>query len=259
MKNKLILLISVLVGIAAFWLSVLLLQKKQAELLEGYQRVEVVVAAKNLVAGTVLQLDDLRSDFILLNRGSGDVFRADQYKQLVGKRMKYSVDAGNAVQWSHVDMPRTGMGDFSNTIQEGYRAISIPISGSASVSGLIHPNDHIDLFGTFTSPDPSNPLQTITRTVSLGQNVTVLATGTQYEGNMNSAGSQRGYSMITVSVRAENVQEIIFAQQASGQLYAALRNPNDISTFELPVINFDYLLQNVGRSGMHSSLGAETF
>jgi len=223
MKNKLILVIAVLVGILAFWLSARYLTKERNKLYGKYGTIEVLVASRNLTAMTVITSDDLRKTKVLKTYVGNNAFLASQSSQIIGKRLKASMERGNIFSWRDI----------------------ISIAGAAAVSGLVKPNDHVDILGTFTFPSRTNPQQIESVTLTLMQNVTVLATGRKLARKMSENGledEQDGYSTVTFEVTPREAEILVFAQQTRGQLYLSLRSPDDIySEEELPSVNFDYL------------------
>jgi Flp pilus assembly protein CpaB len=223
MKNKLILLTSVLFGIVAFWLSAAYLERERDRLYGAFQKIEVVGVKENLPAGSILKREDLKP-MMVPDVGQNPV-RADDVNRVVDRKIFYRVDEGNTLLWSNVDAPRLGGSEFASKITEKKRALSIPLSGAAAVSGLVQPNEYVDLLGTFTFPDPQNPLQTATMTMTLLTDVLVLATGTQY--GQYSTASAGGYSSVTFELTPEEVEMVVFAQQERGQLFLSLRNPED--------------------------------
>lgn len=239
MKNKLILLASVLFGIVAFWLSAAYLDAEYEKLYGAFQRIEVVMVTSDLTQGSVLKAEDLES-VTVPDVGQNPVRYAD-VQRVIGRKIFYGVDAGKTLLWSYVDAPRLGGSEFASKISDEMRALSISISGAAAVSGLVQPNDHVDVLGTFTFPNRDNPLQTDSVTFTVLQNVLVLATGKQY-GQYN-AGASGGYSSVTFELTPEEVELMVFAQQTRGQLYLSLRNPEDIvfDKRELPSVNFAQL------------------
>lgn len=238
MKNKLILLTSVLIGIVAFWLSATYLKNEQRRLYGRFQEINVLVVTSTLPQGSVLKLDDLEERKVP-DVGQNPV-RAEDAQRVIGRKIFYRVDEGKTLLWSNIDAPRLSGSEFASKITEGKRALSINLSGASAVSGLVQPNDHVDLLGTFTVPDPQNPLQTKTETKTLLQNVLVLATGTQY--GQYSSPSAGGYSTVTFELSPKEVEVVVFAQQERGQLYTSLRNPDDIAFPPLPEpLNYDSL------------------
>lgn len=245
MKNKLILVVAVLVGILAFWLSASYLDAERDALYAGAEKVQVIAAAQDLPATTVLQREDLGLKWVYKSAVGGNVFMAEDANKIVGKTLKFPAKKGYPVLWSQVDMPRLAQAGLAPIIKKRNRAVSISISGAAAVSGLVKPNDHVDVLGTFTFPSRTNPQQVESVTLTLMQNVTVLATGqrlAQQAIEMASAPQQGGYSTVTFEVSPREAEILVFAQQTRGQLYLSLRNPEDIyAEAELPSVNFDYL------------------
>ena len=244
MKNKLVLVLAMLVGVLAFWLSARYLSKERAKLYEGAVKINVIVAKTDIPAMTELQSDDLGLKLVYKSAVGDNVFMPEDFDRIKGKRLKYPLQRNEPVWWTHVDMPREIQSGLSSIVKERRRAMSIAISGAAAVSGLVKPNDHVDILGTFTFPSRTNPNQVETVTLTLMQNITVLATGSQLARQNTESGAvqQSGYNMMTFDLGPEQVEILVFAQQTRGQLYLSLRNPNDVTRKEeLPSVNFDYL------------------
>lgn len=243
MKNKLILVVALLLAALAFWLNWRYLKTEKQKLMEGHQVVKVIAASRDLPAGTVLTLDDLGLSDVFRTAVGQNVFYEEDLASLIGKRLLYPVREEDPILWTQVDMPQRRGSGLSAVIEKGKRAISLAISGAPGVSGLVQPNDHVDILGTFTFPSPTNPAQVESVTLTLMQNVTVIAAGSQIAGQ---SGADRrtggGYSTITFSVTPREAEILVFAQQTRGQMYLSLRNPADRDAEnELPSVNFDYI------------------
>lgn len=244
MKNKLVLVVALLVGILAFWLSARYLATERAKLYEGAVKIKVIVAKKDIAAMTELTRDDLGIKAMYKSAVGENIFLPEDADRVIGKRLKYPLKRNEPLWWTHVDMPREIETGLAPVIRKGRRALSISIAGAASVSGLVKPNDHVDVLGTFTFPSRTNPNQVESVTLTLIQDLTVLATGSQLARQNTESGSDQkaGYSMVTFEVTTEQAEMLVFAQQTRGQLYLTLRNPNDVSMkLDLPSVNFDYL------------------
>ena len=130
-------------------------------------------------------------------------------------------------------------------IKNQLRAISLNISGASGVSGMVRPSDRVDILGTFAFPSKTLPGEMETVTLTVLQDVEILATGQKTSQDMAAArgrSSSSGYSTVTVQVTPREAELLVFAQQLRGSLALSLRNPAD-NTFEtaLPSINFDQL------------------
>jgi len=168
------------------------------------------------------------------------------FKRLQGRKLKYSLKRKEPVWWSHVDMPRDFGEGLSSAINhepmkypKGFRALSIPISGAAAVSGMIKPGDYVDIIGTFTMPSKTNPQLTENVTTTLFPKVKVLAVGSRLGTDSNIAPARGGSSTITFEVEPAVAEVLVFAQH-TGQLYLSLRHPrNTDTTVPMGRVNFD--------------------
>lgn len=245
MKQKVILIVSVLVGIIAFILTNKYLRDLKADLYRGAAKIPIIVANRDLPGGTTLELKDLAKKDEFASAVGENIFGPKDLDNIIGKRLKYPLDKGDPVWWSHVDLPERSRSGLAPMIQIGLRGVSVAISGAAGVSGLVRPNDRVDILGTFSFPSRTNPEQMESVTLTLLQDVTVLATGQRLARDDIGQGYDRrsgAYSTVTFELTPREAELLVFAQHVKGQLALSLRNPEDIS-FEdsLPSVNFDHI------------------
>lgn len=253
MKEKIVLVLSILVGLAAFWLTNRYLEAEREKLFEGAEKIRVVVAGRDLPAGGVLAVEDLAQKSVYKTAVGENVVRPEDVGTIVDKRLRYSLREGEPVWWSYVDVPDRRRAGLAPMIKSGLRAVSISLGGSDTVSGLVQPNDRVDILGTFTFPGrgPGGEQETVTLTVL--QDVTVLATGQQLArtepGSPQTGWRPGGYSTVTLEVTPREAELLTFIQhmKGQGQLTLTLRNPEDVG-FEslLPEVNFQHLETNLG-------------
>lgn len=251
MKQRMVLIISVVVGLLAFGLTqgyfnkkMADLEKERAQLMSSEKLVDVVAAKRDLPAGTILIKTDLSTKSIPGRNVSKDTILPADQNRFLGKKLKQPLDKGETLMWSYVDVPfRPGSG-LAPVITPGRRAISISISGAAGVSGLIQPNDRVDVLGSFTFPSRKDPDKTEWVTLTVLQDVSVLATG-QTLGKSelgDRSRSSSGYSTVTLEVTLREAELLVFAENMRGHLTLALRNPEDVSFKEnMPEVNFAML------------------
>ncbi len=245
MKQKIVLIVSVVIGIMAFVLTNKYLRDVRAELYRGAARIPIIVANKDLPSGTTLEITDLAQKEEFASAVGDNIFGPDDLNNIIGKRLRYPLRRGEPLWWSHVDLPEHQRTGLAPTIQVGLRAISIPISGAAGVSGLIKPNDRVDILGTFSFQSATSPEELESVTLTLLQDVTVLATGQRLARDDLGTGFETrggGYSTITFEVTPREAELLVFAQHVKGQLSMSLRNPEDVS-YEglLPSVNFEHI------------------
>lgn len=255
MKQKIILLVALLAGIAAFVLSKKNFETFKAKFQAQFAQVRVVAADRNIPVGTVLVLRDIQALTVFSKSVTGRAVLPDEYTELVGKKTRVFIQKDQPILWSDVDMPYGGAGGLSGMVKPGERALAIPVDSTAAVSGHVKPNDHVDIIGTFTFPvaakggGSSAGQFSDTVTLTILQDVTVLATGhitsrrpSEMQGSADRMGSQ--YSSVTVGVTPREAEVLVFAHQ-KGRLTLSLRNREDVSVEQqLENVDFQKLEKN---------------
>lgn len=251
MKQRIVLVVSVVIGLLAFWLTrayfqarIQSIEKERASILASVQQRSVLAAFKDLPAGSVLRKEDLATKPSFERDISQDTVLPDAQDLVAGKKLRAGLMRGQTLLYSYIDLPyRPGSG-LAPMINTGLRAVSVSVGGAAAVSGLVQPNDRVDVLGSFMLPSKDNPQQTEAVTLTVLQDVTVLATGqtlgkTMGDFTERARGSAAGYSTITFEVTPREAELLAFVENMKGRLTLSLRNPSDVS-FEkdLPEVNF---------------------
>jgi len=178
----------------------------------------LVVAAKPLKAGTVLQAADVKTiawpEAQLLKGGYGEV------SEVVGSTVFDAIGEDEPVFESHIANKRNGGG---TGVPEGMRAVSVHVTDSTGVMALLRAGQKVDVqvvVGRGVSADKS---ETAVRTAL--ENLTVLSVTPQAE-----QGSQ-GQSLPVVTLLADPAQTDVLAAADSGaRVRLTLRNPLDDAT-----------------------------
>ena len=247
MKQKSVLIIAILAGLIAFWLTGQYLRHEQERMLGEAKRIFVIVANSDLPAGSILKNTDLAKAAVFQSSVGGRAILPESVLDVVGKKLLFNISRGDPIQWSDIDVPAQGAAGLAEMINPTMRAVSIPVDANASVSCMVKPNDHVDILGTFTFPSATVPdgLETITLTVL--QDVTVLATGQALANQVTAQGvrperATRSYGAVTFEVTPREAELLVFAQTVRGRLTLALRNPADVTFItNTPAINFEHL------------------
>ena len=249
MKRKIVLVISLAFGLVAAVLTRLYVTAKEAEvqaqkdaLGKRYGTMDVLVYAKETPGGTVLASEDLvvrRAPALGLR---GQALTRDNLRDIVGRRTLLGHAAGDVVFWSDIEGGDPTVKGLAADIKPKMRAVSINCSGAASVSGMVKPNDHVDVIGTYAFPGADGkvrPSDIETRTIL--QNVLVLATGQTTAKNHRDEGDfDRGYATVTLEVSPREAELLVFSEQMKGRLVLTLRSRNDTSyEKELPKVDFE--------------------
>lgn len=257
MKQKIVPIVSAIIGLLAFLLTRQYIVEKRAEyekLVRDYRsriaEVKIVAASRDLPRGTVIQPSDLKLiDVNKLNMPQRAITQ-EEGRLMLRRKTIFELKAGQMILWSDIEGGDPSSTGLAPAIQETLRAISLNISGAAGVSGMVRPNDRVDVLGTFNFPSKTVPGEMETVTLTVLQDVTVLATGQQMAKDMEISGSRRssssGYSTVTVEVTPREAELLVFAQQLKGSLALSLRNPSDQSyESTLPSIDFNRLEQSL--------------
>jgi pilus assembly protein CpaB len=251
MNQRIVPLISIAAGLIALILTFNYLnakdrevQRVKDELYRNARTVSVVAARVNIPGGTALKAGDL--DLIQITEATApeQVIRKEDGKLILGKKTLFQIRAGRAILWSDLEGGDPGGRGLAPMVKPGCRALSIAVSGPAAVSGLVEPDDHVDVLGTFSFPTASGSDEMETVTLTVLQDVTVLATGQQLPRSYSSrrVAASSGYSTVTLEVTPREAEVLVFAQQMQGRLYLSLRNTSDGGVeLDLPRVNFEAL------------------
>jgi pilus assembly protein CpaB len=257
MRQKIIPIVSILAGVLAFMLSIRYFNAEQAKinartaaLDASAATVTVVAAGKNIPANAPLTLDDIATVSVQKSTLREEPIYPEDYKKIIGRKLIYDLKKGSMVLWSDIEGGSAVLSpQLESMVKPGLRAISINVSGAHAVSGMVRPNNRVDVLGTFSFPSKTveGELEAVTLTVL--QDVTVLATGNEMahkrlhnNTSVNGYKPQKSYSTVTLEVTPREAELLTFAQTVQGRLTLALRNSSDVS-FEkdLPEINFEQL------------------
>ncbi len=252
MRNYILLTLAVLAGILAFFISKRQLAQEYAKIKSQTETVSVVAVTRDIVAGEKIEAGDLAAIDMLRNQMTANhdyVLESQEWRVVVGERLLVPLRRGDALRWGYLNLQDMGLGAnlLTRRIPKGERALSIAVDSVSSVSSMVRPNDRVDLIATFRFPPEADGSGLDQVTMTILQNVTVLAVGQQLAGAVGPTGTNRSYSTVTLSVTPEEAEMLVFAQQ-KGTMVLTLRTPADIEAVENPQnVNFDYLKRNLNR------------
>ncbi|HYM14612.1 MAG TPA: Flp pilus assembly protein CpaB, partial [Dehalococcoidia bacterium] len=209
--------------------------------------VSVVVAGQDIKAGTKLTAD-LLTTALIPSKSVVDGAVTDK-KAAVGLTTLYPMQKNDQISAVKLGQTASGPCGFRCTIPTGMVAVSVPISETTSVGGLIQPGDYVDITAVYTRSAGNNA-------TSLLQNVLVLAVGQNAakptarldaKGNPLPADSQAVVApssqdpnakakTLTVAVNPRDVPAIALATD-QGKVYLSLRPPGDTSTAPVAPVN----------------------
>ncbi|MBQ6136527.1 MAG: Flp pilus assembly protein CpaB [Kiritimatiellae bacterium] len=257
MKRQIVLVVSLVCGLLAAIMTRLYISAKEAEvadektrLLNKYGTIDVLAFAKDCPAGTVITDAEIGHKIVPRMGLDGQAVERSDMKIVLGRRLANARSKLEVLFWSDIEGGDPSMKGLSSEIRRQMRAISVNVNVSSSVSGMIKPNDHVDVIGTFNFPDDEGKIKRgdpVTSTVL--QNVLVLATGketSKTQGSSRSLGVNQGYSTVTLEVTPREAEVLAFAEQIKGRLVLTLRNRNDTSyEKQLPQVDFNKIREEI--------------
>jgi len=173
----------------------------------------IVVASRDLERGKVLEAADLK--VAQFKGGLAGSFSSTG--QLVGASLVAAVKQNEPLLEERVVTRTPGSGSSNGSVPSGERALSIRISESEGVVGLLRPGSRVDVQAVQDRPNGSE-LRTIL------QNVEVVAVNST-QGN----GNRGPVSAVTVLVKPDDA-DLLAVADTGARLRLALRNPLDEQT-----------------------------
>ena len=194
----------------------------------------VVVPTLLLKAGTAVTHEMIAMRPVPLEFVHKDAVTPDNFDNFVGRELTVDVEPGRPLLAAFFSPKRKV---FSEQIETGVRAITIPVDEISSISGLLRAGDRIDFMfvGEQKNENESGYV------VPLLQDVLVRATGkitaeefaaTRKQTAPSAADDpymKQSFSTVTVGLQPKDAQKLILAQRM-GKIIAALRNPVDRET-----------------------------
>lgn len=275
MKQKGVLILALILAVIAVILVNLYLQQIKTEK-KTKDMVSVLVATKDIPANSSLLGTQVASQEMPKQYLSPEAVQPKDLELIVGMTTAIDIRKGRQILWT--DFINESQEGLAGIISQNERAITLDVSMRTGVAGLLHPNDHVDIIGTFNVPSEvkikrtdlsampisESSYQFEKVTVTLLQNVTILATGSVIgtkETDSFTSGIEppdsKGpvpnmslpsynptslmknmYRTVTVLVTPLEAELLVHAT-GTGEITLALRNPEDMITeLSLPNIKF---------------------
>lgn len=180
------------------------------------RKVAVVVAKGDLPKGTLLSAATLAVREIPADYAHSAAVAPENFERIDGQTLAFPVKSGEMILWGLLEAQKAPT--FSARIEEGRRAITVPVDEINSISGMLEPGDVIDLIFTVDKLGRK-------RSAPLLQGVQVMATGQRVVDD-TASGERRQFSTLTLNTTPAQARDLIAARE-SGKLTALLRNPQD--------------------------------
>jgi pilus assembly protein CpaB len=230
MKQKLLLLIAVFFGIIAFVLTYQQLQQEKIKIRGQAITSRLIRLTGNKNTGEKITEDDIEP-YSETRIKSGVIFsRAVPWKnrrQIIGRELDSYLAKGSVLQYDDLKAASRRVFGLNANIKPGMRAKAIAVDSISSLSYLVRPDDRVDIIGTFRFPEMRGEKDWDTITLTILQNVRIIATGSQWAHRSDSqSAKRRSYSSVTLELSPGDVEIVEFSSQ-KGRLSLSLRNNED--------------------------------
>jgi pilus assembly protein CpaB len=216
--------LGLLAGLAA-WSAI---DGQQRKAREGWMTVKVLCAARDVPEGAELArpmvaIREVPARFVTESYLSVEEDGSVK-NDPVGQRVLVPLKAGDPILASHFAPAREA--DLSAMVHPKGRAVTVDVQERNAVGLWVRPNDHVDVVGSFRDPQTQQ-----LKSVTLLQNVVVLATGRVNASTGHVPEEDRRYTSVTLLVLPEEAEILTLAQE-TGTLTLLLRNPEDLDSQE---------------------------
>ncbi|MFL5294574.1 MAG: Flp pilus assembly protein CpaB, partial [Myxococcales bacterium] len=217
------LLVALSLGSFAGLVSYAAIRSQLNKVRSDWRTVRILCAARDLPEGAELDRDMLAVRDFPVRFVTESFLRVRDDGSLkddpVGQRLRAPVKAGDPILASHFEGVKEI--DLSTMVNPRGRAVTIDVQERNAVGLWVKPNDHVDVIGSFRDAQTQS-----LRTVTLLQNVVVLATGKVNAATPPAGEQDRRYTTVTLLVLPEEAEILTLAQE-TGTLTLLLRNPDD--------------------------------
>jgi pilus assembly protein CpaB len=240
MRSKLtILIVAVVLGLLAVFFGARYLESAKADIVAGAEPVVVLVATRDVPAGTPAEL--LLEQEYAEEREVPRQYVADgavsRLTSIKGKVVAVPLTRGEQLTSGRFNLAEEV--GLAYALPEGYVAISVPDNPARGVSGFISPGDYVMVISSFDPGDLEAAVSKI-----LIKKARVLATGTetsqtvspegaqeQSGGLMNNGSAAAGtVQTLTLAVTPIDAERLVFAQEVGSVWYTLLSS----STMTVP-------------------------
>ncbi len=230
MRHKILIILAVLFGLLAFILTYKQLEAEKARIHGDSEHVILIRVNRDMNEGEEITEADVVRYQTRRNKEAQMISREIPWSELamvVGRKLATSVSKDQTLQTTDLQQP-TYRNSFNNIINRNMRAVALPVDPISSVNYLIQPNDNVDVIGTFRFPSVKGNAELDTITLTILQDVKVLAVGNRWGASSIDPRGNRNYGTITLQVYPDEVEMLVFAAQ-KGTLSFSLRNYEDRS------------------------------
>ena len=223
-RLKIALVVAVFFGlIASYGIYSFLRQQRQAADALRNETQNIVVANKDIPAGTVINEEFLKKGMLKASpwpKASVPAGAFSSPEQLVGKTNRVKIIANEPILESRLAGEGAGL---TVRLEAGKRAMAVRVDEIIGVSGFIVPDDRVDVIVTATPPGANKQDDRISKIVLQNKRVLSVAQSTEQKD-----GKPQVARSITLEVAPDEAEKLSLASQ-EGSVVLALRGVGDDS------------------------------
>ncbi len=252
MTNKVALIVAVVLGVFSILLVKRYIENVQSEIYEGQQPVSLLVARTAIAGGeelsdAMVEPQKFPSRFVTAVETS---IPNSDLKGYLGQKLLVDVGEGQLLQRTH--FKSYGGLEYWAPVQvdNGWRAVTIPVDNVGGLSAMLRPGDYVDVFAFFEIKMEGRQ-QPVQVSYLLMHKVLLQAID-----NLTFAGDRyiRGYQTVTIRVKPDDAPKIIHASQRGKFQLVKMSNEEASSLHEriTPVTTetlFDEITKEIDRTG----------
>jgi pilus assembly protein CpaB len=198
----------------------------------------IVVAARALAPGTLIQATDLQSIPWASDTPPAGVFT--RAEEVVGRVVTVALAANEPILASLLAQAGSGSG-LPGLIPAGMRAISVSVDEVVGVNGFVGPGARVDVIATM---DLSGGGEAVSRVVL--QDVEVIASGHQLQADPS--GTPQQATVATLLVSPQEAEELVLATH-KGRVQLVLRGGTDRAAVSTPGVRTSAMMGTGPSSG----------
>jgi Flp pilus assembly protein CpaB len=219
LTNKLALIVAVVLGVLSILGIKAYVEKIRVAAEVDQEKMNVLVAVRDIPADRIFTEDDIEEAQFprqVLEQALRNTWITDR-TTIVSLRTKSSIKSGQVLLTSHFHTGVRGGGRIK--FKQHERAITVPVSHTGGLAGMLKPQDNIDLAVTMSVSDPAGRKVMITRTLFKGVQILALDSIT------NAFATSGNYSTLTLALSPRDCNKLLFVLSQGGSLACLLTQP----------------------------------
>ena len=230
------------------------LERERKKLMANYQApIDVIVAAKDLPEGTTLDASLVKMAQVPERFVQPYVARSPS--DVIGLITMAPVAEGEQVMLNKIRRPEAVPKDatLASLTPKGKRAVTIGVDIMTGVGGFVRPGDMVDILWTIQVPEGGQSQGQQLATITLFQDVPVLAVGEEMAGRAK-GGKRTAASeyAVTLALTPQETSFLLFARE-QGRVQLSLRSPQESGSVPVAPANITTLMETVmGTSAEHA-------